>query len=98
MLGNLLLTTYFPFIIQVKFNSRGFFLSLKMANDLLLAASGEKVNQYVKLRFSLPVNFSVTAPCYHHPLFLGGLKMSLYSCTDWRVYSCQPNMGYGASL
>lgn len=32
------------FVIQVDLNNRGMFLSFKMANDLLLAASGEKVS------------------------------------------------------
>lgn len=83
-------------MIKVKFNSRGFFLSLNMAIDFQLADSGENVNQYIKLiNFPCPINFSVTIPCYLHPFFTG-LNSSLYSSTDRRVFSYQPNMGYDA--
>lgn len=54
--------TCFPYL-QEKMNARGFFLNAKMGNDLLLAASGEKVNERKDSDFYMHLIFMKRVCC-----------------------------------
>lgn len=73
-------------------NNRNFFLSPKMGNDLLLAASREKVNTEI-LVFTFS-NYHIFSSSI---VFLFMLTLPYIILLDWWVYGCQLSMGYDAS-